>query len=139
MSSAPFADLEGKVAIVTGATRGLGREIARLFAEVGVRTLLVGRDVNQGRLVEQESPNSVFLPVDLETDDASDRVVTSCLKTFGRVDILVNNAAIYPSMPIGGLTATGIERLFRINTITPILLMQAATSAMVEEHTAARS
>jgi NAD(P)-dependent dehydrogenase (short-subunit alcohol dehydrogenase family) len=127
----PFASLEGKAAVVTGATRGLGRAIAHMLDEVGVRTIVVGRDARQGERAAGELSNGVFVAVDLEDDDASDRIVAACVDHFGAIDILVNNAAIYPAMPIGTMSAPAVERMFKVNTVTPILLMQAAAQAMI--------
>jgi len=127
-----FADLRGRVAIVTGANRGLGRAITETFDQVGIRNLIVGRDEDLGRAAAAKLSDASFLAVDLLADDAAERIVSGCLDRFGGLDILVNNAAIYPVMPFGALTAADVTRVYKTNAITPTLLMQAAATSMIE-------
>jgi NAD(P)-dependent dehydrogenase (short-subunit alcohol dehydrogenase family) len=94
-----FPELRGQVAIVTGANRGLGRSVARTFDEAGMRSLLIGRDENLGRAAAAELNDASFLAIDLQAEDAAGTIVSTCLERFGRLDILVNNAAIYPVLP----------------------------------------
>ena len=89
--------LEGKVAIITGASSGIGRATAELFAMEGAKIVAVGR--NKTRLAEVKDSLSAHTEVIVVTAEAGDvadtqRVFVETLKTFGRVDILVNNAGI---------------------------------------------
>jgi NAD(P)-dependent dehydrogenase (short-subunit alcohol dehydrogenase family) len=96
MSSLQHAPFAGKVTLVTGAARGIGRVIARFLAQEG--SLVVIADLNevQGRQTCEELRNSgltaLFLPVDLRKAGASAGMVSDCIAQFGRLDLLVNNA-----------------------------------------------
>jgi NAD(P)-dependent dehydrogenase (short-subunit alcohol dehydrogenase family) len=90
--------LEGKIAIVTGASNGIGRGIAESFAAEGARTVLVARraalldDVASG--IKQKGGEGVALPADLTREDEIVALFGNVQKTFGRLDVLVNNAGI---------------------------------------------
>lgn len=89
--------LDAQVAIVTGAGRGLGREIARIFARVGAAVVLASRTSSQldelGALITSEGGTAIALPTDVSNSDAVRRMVKETIDRFGRVDILINNAA----------------------------------------------
>ena len=84
--------LKGKIAIVTGANRGIGRAIAARLSREGARVVLCARDANLLAQAAKEIENSTALSVDLREVDAAKRVVDFALQTYGQVDILVNNA-----------------------------------------------
>jgi NAD(P)-dependent dehydrogenase (short-subunit alcohol dehydrogenase family) len=85
--------LAGKVAIVTGATRGIGQGIAAAFVREGANVLFTGRDVPRGHEVERElGPNSRFLVVDVSQEGEMKKMVANTVELFGAVDCLVNNA-----------------------------------------------
>jgi NAD(P)-dependent dehydrogenase (short-subunit alcohol dehydrogenase family) len=88
-----------QVAVVTGANRGIGLEVARQLAERGIHVVLTSRDKNKGQqalnhLLDRSLPVSLF-QLDVTSSDDATRLSNYLVKTFGRVDILVNNAAVY--------------------------------------------
>jgi NAD(P)-dependent dehydrogenase (short-subunit alcohol dehydrogenase family) len=93
--------LTGKVAIITGATSGIGKATALLFAEEGARVVITGRRVELGRRVEDEihkqGGRCLFVEADHCQAEACSRVVERTLAEFGRIDILFNNAGIVTS------------------------------------------
>ncbi|NWG34475.1 MAG: glucose 1-dehydrogenase [Chloroflexi bacterium] len=93
--------LKGKVAIITGATSGIGRATARLFADEGADLVVTGRRVELGKAVAEEigqkGVRCVFIQADHSHADDCSRVVERTLAEFGRVDILFNNAGIVTS------------------------------------------
>ncbi len=95
--SARFPDLEGKVAVVTGATRGIGRATARFLADQGMKVVLTGRSAEDGEAVLNElrerGHTCRWVTADLATADGADRVFETALEAFAGVDLLVNNAA----------------------------------------------
>ena len=127
-----FPELRGQVAIITGANRGLGRAIARTFNGVGIRILLTGRDENLGATAAAELSDASFLAVNLQAEDAAEKIIATCLECFGGLDILVNNAAIYPVLPFGKLTAADVTNIYQTNAVAPTLLMQAAATSMID-------
>ena len=97
--------LQGKTAIITGANQGLGREIARVFAQAGASLLLCARDPELLRAVERELslsslPGQIIeaVPADVSDAETVSELVESAVQRFGRIDILVNNAGIYGPM-----------------------------------------
>src|SRR5512138_3195091 len=93
--------LVGKVAIITGATSGIGEATARLFAEEGAQVVITGRRVDRGQRLENEIRSRrapcLFVEADHRQADDCSRVVERTLAEFGRVDILFNNAGIVTS------------------------------------------
>src|SRR5271170_7100790 len=84
--------LKGKIAIVTGANRGIGRAIAARLSSEGARVILCARDANLLAEAAKEIEHAAALSVDLREADAAQRVVDFAVKTYGQIDILVNNA-----------------------------------------------
>ena len=98
--------LEGQVAIVTGAAKGIGEAVARLFAREGAHTLITDIDEEAGESLAKELPGSRFFRVDVavETDVAA--AVDYAVATFGRLDIMVNNAGLIGAVgPIETISA----------------------------------
>jgi NAD(P)-dependent dehydrogenase (short-subunit alcohol dehydrogenase family) len=92
--------LRGKVAIVTGATTGIGQGIAQLFAEEGAQVVVVGRSKERGQetleLITSAGGEAVFVPADVSLAAEARNMVAQTVDHFGRLDILVSNAAIFP-------------------------------------------
>src|SRR5262245_23262366 len=91
--------LEGKVAIVTGSTQGLGEAIAHMFADRGIAGLVItGRNAERGEKVkaalEKKGVKTTFVAAALDELESAEKIVAAADKAFGRVDVLVNAAAI---------------------------------------------
>jgi NAD(P)-dependent dehydrogenase (short-subunit alcohol dehydrogenase family) len=130
--------LAGKIVIVTGGTQGVGEGIARYLADLGAAGVVIcGRNQEHGRTVaaalEGSGCQSLYVPADLEHEADCRRIVQQCDKRFGRVDGLVNAAAITDR---GTLDDTSVElwdRMFAINTRAPFILMQETAHIMKRE------
>ncbi len=132
--------LAGKIAVVTGGTQGLGEAIARLFAERGATGIVIcGRDEGRGGKVraalEGLGAKAVFVRADLADTAQARSVVRACDEAFGRVDCLVNAAALTDRGTILDTTPELFERMFKINTEAPFFLMQDAVRLMKRERT----
>lgn len=96
-------DFTGKIVLVTGASRGIGREIAKQFAEKGA-TVAVHYNRNEAAAQETleslEGENHAIFQADVADPDSVQRLVDSCVQRYGRIDILVNNAGIFEEHPI---------------------------------------
>ena len=128
----------GKVAIVTGGTQGLGEAIARLFAERGAAGLvIVGRDKKRGKAVADQltkaGAKTVFVAADLANLAAARKIVPAAEKAFGKVDVLVNAAAITDRGTILDTKPELFDTMFDVNVRAPFFLMQDAAKLMIKK------
>jgi len=127
-------DLENKVAIVTGASRGLGMAAARSLAAEGCKILAAARSVEDLQNFESELPDSIrACPCDMTDIDAVRSLPARAVEEFGRLDIVVNNAGIAPA----GLFLDQDDRIwdevFAINVTAPAMLAKEAARIMVRQ------
>lgn len=137
-ASFSLSSLQGKVAIVTGSTQGLGEAIAHLFADRGIAGLVItGRNAERGARVraalEAKGVKTIFVAGDLGSLGDTDRIVAECDKAFGRVDILVNSAGITDRGTIWNTDPELFDRMFAVNVRAPFFLMQSALKLMRRE------
>ena len=132
---------DGKVAIVTGGTQGLGAAIATLFAERGAKGIVIcGRNATKGsavakRIEAASKTRLVYVEADLAKVEDCRKVVGACDKAFGRVEVLVNAAAITDRGTILDTTPDLYDRIFAVNVRAPFFLMQEAIAVMKREGT----
>ncbi|MDV5143052.1 glucose 1-dehydrogenase [Streptomyces sp. SBC-4] len=125
------ADLTGKVALVTGAARGMGEAEARLLVALGARVVLTDVLEAEGEATAASlGPAARFVRHDVTDEHAWAAAVSTAVDTFGRLDVLVNNAAIYSTAPIVDEDPARLEALLRVNLIGPFLGIRAAAGAM---------
>ncbi|MGQ0831537.1 MAG: SDR family NAD(P)-dependent oxidoreductase [Microthrixaceae bacterium] len=126
--------LRERAAIVTGASRGIGRAIAVELAAEGCRVLLVGRDRDALAAVAAEVRRAdgvaETLPIDVTDPAAADAIVAACSTAFGRVDILVNNAGGATQRPLDQLTAADWQAGLELNFLAAARLSVAVLPAM---------
>jgi NAD(P)-dependent dehydrogenase (short-subunit alcohol dehydrogenase family) len=137
-ASLALSSLEGKIAVVTGSTQGLGEAIAHLFAERGIAGLVVtGRNESNGARVkaalEDKGVKTVFVPADLSVMKDTDKIIAAANSAFGRVDILVNSAGLTDRGTIWDTQPELFDRMFAINVRAPFFLMQQALKVMDRE------
>ncbi len=130
--------LAGKVAVVTGSTQGLGEAVARLFVARGAAGILVcGRDRERGERVAGAlrtlGADALFVPVELSDLDQVRGLLARADEAFGRVDCLVNAAAITDRGDILDTSPELFDRMFAINVRAPFFLMQDAVRIMLRE------
>lgn len=119
--------LAGKTVIITGSTQGIGEALARLCAQRGANVLIHGRDEERGRCVaEAIGKAAVYHRDDLEDAHAAERIVHAAVAAFGRIDALVNNAALVARDTLESVSAAAFDRVMAINVRAPLLLIQAA-------------
>ena len=136
-ASAP-RQLDGKVAVVTGGTQGLGEAVARLFAERGAAGLVIcGRQAAKGEAVASELTQggcrTVFVRADLARVEDARAVAAAADRAFGRVDALVNAAGITDRGTIFDTTPELFDRMVAVNVRAPFFLMQDAARIMRRE------
>jgi NAD(P)-dependent dehydrogenase (short-subunit alcohol dehydrogenase family) len=134
-------DLTGRVAIVTGGTRGIGRAIAEGFAAAGASVVVASRNPEACAQTEAElkATGAAALAVPAHLGDLADveRIVTATLDTFGRLDIVVNNAATGLTQPLGELTPDAWAKSNDVNLRGPVFLVQSALPALTASPSAA--
>ena len=132
------ANLSGKVAIVTGGTQGLGEAIARLFGERGAAGIVIcGRNRERGERVASDISSAgcptVFVEADLAKVADCRKVVATADERFGRVDVLVNAAALTDRGDIFDTTEQRFNEVFDVNVRGPFFLIQESVRIMRRE------
>ena len=134
--------IDGKVAVVTGGTQGVGAAIARLFAKAGAAGIvIVGRDVAKGRraadgITAENDVQVAVVGADLGVMEDVRRVMAEADARFGRVDILVNAAGMSDRGNLLNTSPELFDTLFAVNVRAPVFLMQDAVKIMMREGTA---
>ena len=128
--------LEGKVALVTGASRGIGKAIAKSYVEAGAKVMLMSRkeDVLRAASDEIGGDTAIFAgnAGDIETAQAC---VAATIKKFGQIDIFVNNAATNPyAGPTLGIDPARYDKTFQVNLRGPLFWCQAVWEAWMIDH-----
>lgn len=129
--TSPTGDFAGRVAIVTGAARGLGRAAAERLVERGASVAVNVRDRTRAESVAAPfGPTGLAVPGDITEPGVPEAIVAATLERFGRIDILVNNAALARSTRFEQLDADEWRQAFEVNVTAPFRLMKAALPAM---------
>ena len=129
--------LDGKAALVTGATKGIGLETCKVLADAGADIAAVGRDPDGLRevkaAVESKGRRCATIAADMAKPDGPAKAAQEALAAFGTVDILVNNAAIALIAPLLEATAADWDATMAVNLRAPFLLAQALVPAMIKK------
>ncbi|WP_245675564.1 SDR family NAD(P)-dependent oxidoreductase [Micromonospora halophytica] len=118
--------------IVTGGGTGIGRATAQGFAEQGDQVLVVGRTERTLAETALDRPNIRTLAVDITDPGAAEVIVSTALREFGRLDVLVNNAGIAVPAPVGQIDRRSATEQLEVNLLAPIFLTQQALPALAE-------
>src|SRR4029450_8914485 len=133
------ADFAGRVAVVTGAWRGLGRAAAARLHERGASVAVNVRNRERAEVLAKEIGERAFaVPGDVAAGRVPDEIARRTLERFGRIDILVNNAALPLSTRFPDLTAEEWRRVIEDNLTAPFLMTKAVLPAMRVQHYARR-
>ena len=131
----PVNNLEGKVAIVTGAGRGIGKAISVSLAKAGCRVVLAARTREQIEAVQKkilsQGGDALAIPTDLTADEDIQRLVEESQAKWGAVDILINNAGWGKRAPVVGASLTDWDQTFRLNLRAPMVLAKALLPNMI--------
>jgi 7-alpha-hydroxysteroid dehydrogenase len=133
--------LDGRVAIITGAGRGIGRGIAEGLGEVGAKVVCAARTVAQieetADAVRAQGGEAIAVRCDVNDADAAKRLIDATLDAYGRIDILVNNAGGHPPCPVLKLSDRSFEDAFRFNVGQALRLSRLAIPSLLKSDGAA--
>jgi 3alpha(or 20beta)-hydroxysteroid dehydrogenase len=123
--------LEGKVAIVTGGTRGMGEAEVRGLAAEGAKVVFGGRDEQAGHRIASEIGDSVlYVHQDVGVEDDWRRITSAALERFGAITSLVNNAGMQSISPVAAMQVEELDRLYRTNQLGPLLGLKHVVGPM---------
>jgi 3alpha(or 20beta)-hydroxysteroid dehydrogenase len=127
--------LEGKVALITGAAGGIGAAAARRMAQEGAVLLLTDADEQGVRRVAEElgGERADALGHDVTSEERWHEVVAHALSTYGRIDVLLNNAGVFLAAPLTETSVEDFRRVIDINVTGVFLGMRTVTPAMIEQ------
>ena len=128
--------LDGKAAVVIGGARGIGRGIADLFAAEGARLIIADTDREHGVSAVDElsgSSEAAFVETDISREEDAAMVMGAALERYGRLDILVQNAGIYPWTPIESISVEEWDRVLAVNLRGCFLAAREAFKSMREQ------
>jgi len=129
--------LQGKVAVVTGASKGIGASIAKHFGAEGASVIVNYASSKEGAdkvvaEIEKGGGKATAIGGDVSKIEEAQGIIEAALKTYGKLDILVNNSGVYEFVPIEGVTEDHFHKIFNINVLGPILTIQAAVKYLTE-------
>ena len=122
-------DLRGKVAIVTGGSRGVGRGITLRLLEAGAEVVICGRS-DPEQIPEAQGRRAVFVSADVRVPEQIDPVIEAAVRRFGRLDLLVNNAGGSPPADAATASPRFSEAILRLNLLAPLVFSQKANAVM---------
>jgi 3-oxoacyl-[acyl-carrier protein] reductase len=129
-----FTSIAGRSVVVTGATRGIGKGIAGVFARNGARVLITGRDGQAAKAcVDELSAGGAevsYVLADVSSRQDCQRMAQTAAERLGGIDVLCANAGIFPDVRLADMTDTDIEQVFGTNLKGCILSVQACLSAL---------
>jgi 3-oxoacyl-[acyl-carrier protein] reductase len=128
-------NLDGKVALVTGAGRGIGKAVSCSLAKAGCRVVLAARTREQIEAVQKEilsqGGDALAVPADLTVDEDIQRLVEGSQAKWGAVDILINNAGWGKRAPVVSASLTDWDQTFRLNLRAPMVLAKGLLPSMI--------
>jgi NAD(P)-dependent dehydrogenase (short-subunit alcohol dehydrogenase family) len=132
----PYFDLTGKIALVTGGSRGLGYQMVRAFAERGADVIIASRKLDNCETVAEEvralGRKALALQVHAAKWDSIDQLIDASYAAFGRIDILVNNAGMSPAMPSHEVTEELFDSVVGLNFKGPFRLASQVAKRMYD-------
>lgn len=132
-----FESVIGKVAVVTGATSGIGREIAKAFARNGMKVVIGGRNETRGNKIVEDIVNdggeAVFVKAEVRNEEDIKKLVSAAVDIYGKLNVMINNAGVTPDIkPIHEQDLAEFNRINEINYTATFLGTKYAIQAMLD-------
>lgn len=124
--------LEGKNALITGAARGIGRAFAEAYVREGASVAIADIDKKRADQTATEiGSKAIAVEIDVTSQGSIDDAVAYTIDTFGQIDILINNAAVFTAAPVVEIGRSDYERVFSINVSGTLFTLQAVARHMI--------
>ena len=125
--------LEGKSALITGAARGIGKAFAEAYLREGASVAIADINLKGAQATAAElGSGAIAIEMDVTKQDSIDAAVAKTIDAFGRIDILINNAALFTAPPIVEIRREDYDRVFEINVAGTLFTLQAVARHMIE-------
>jgi D-sorbitol dehydrogenase (acceptor) len=126
--------LQGKCALITGAARGIGLEFARAYLREGAQVALADIDAAAAEKAARDlGAGAHAVTMDVTRQDSIETGIAKAVEAMGRLDILVNNAALFDAAPIVEITRESYDKLFAVNVAGTLFTLQAAAKQMIAQ------
>jgi NAD(P)-dependent dehydrogenase (short-subunit alcohol dehydrogenase family) len=126
--------LEGKVAVVTGGARGIGRAICERYVEEGAKVAVADIDLKESEVAAKAMGESAFaVQLDVGRQESIDAMVSGVVERAGSLDVLVNNAGIVSIGPFLEITPQTFDRIFAVNVKGLLFTLKAAAQQMIKQ------
>ena len=125
--------LDGKCALITGSARGIGKAFAHTYINEGARVAIADIDLEAARkTAAQLGESAIAVHLDVTEQDSIDRAVTATINALGKIDILINNAALFSAAPIVDIQRKDYDSLFAVNVSGSLFTLQAVARHMID-------
>lgn len=125
--------LEGKSALITGAARGIGKAFAEAYLREGASVAIADINLKGAQATAAElGGGAIAVEMDVTKQDSIDAAIAKAIEAFGRIDILINNAALFTAAPIVEIRREDYDRVFEINVAGTLFTLQAVARHMIE-------
>ncbi|SFB32886.1 D-sorbitol dehydrogenase (acceptor) [Rhizobium sp. NFR07] len=126
--------LQGKNAMITGAGRGIGLAFAKAYIAEGARVAICDIDIARAEAAAKElGDGAIAVRMDVTSKDSIEEAVARVAETFGSIDILINNAALFTAAPIVDITEADYRKVFDVNVYGPLFTLQAVAKQMIAQ------
>lgn len=128
--------LKDKVVIITGATAGIGRASAIMFAKEGAKIVGAGRNIEKGESLVKEiveaGGEAIFVPADMKKEEDMDNLIKTAINVYGKIDCLYNNAGIAYSAPLDVFDQAKWDEVLEVDLRSPYILIRKAMPYLIE-------
>ena len=135
--TADTPSLQGRIALITGGSRGLGAAIAQVLGEAGMRVVLADIDLQRAKdraaILGELDIQAVPVSLDVSDPRQCEEVVAGVQRDFGRLDVLINNAAVDVTAPLSELSVEDWQRVLATNLSGPLLMAKFASARMLDQ------